>query len=188
MRFLTILCIAALGAATSSAAAQDANAEIRFGASFEGVELDENLALLPTTVPLDRLHKLSFEVLFGSPDLELFEWIGAPRPVVGATISTTGDDSWVKAALSWEWHIADTPIFVGGQLGATVHDGHLFDAPPGRRNFGCRTLLYGQATLGADIAENLTASLNFEHGSHAWTCGETNAGFNSVGFRLGYKF
>lgn len=171
------------------AAAQDSLvSEIRGGISFEGVELDEQLLLLPTTIPLERPHKLSVELYVGSPDLDLFKWIGAPRPVVGATISTTGLESWAKAGLSWHVPVFDTPFFIEGLLGAAIHDGYLFDAPPGRRNFGCRTLLYEQVTIGANITESMTASVNFEHGSHAWLCGPTNAGFNSVGFRLGYKF
>jgi lipid A 3-O-deacylase len=173
----------------SEATAQDSFvSEVRGGISFEGVELDEDLLLLPTTIPLDRPHKLSFELLFGSPDMELFKWIGAPRPVIGATISLTGRESWASAGLSWHIPVFDTPIFVEGTLGAAVHDGYLVDAPPGQKNFGCRTLIYEQVTIGANISETMTASVNFEHGSHAWLCGQTNDGFNSVGFRLGYKF
>lgn len=162
--------------------------EIRGGISFEGVELDENLLLLPTTIPLDRPHKLSLELLFGSPDNDLFKWIGAPQPAIVTTISLTGLESWAAAGLSWNIPVLETPFFVEGMLGAAVHNGHLFDAPPGEKNFGCRTVFYGQATIGAKISETMTASINFEHGSHAWLCGQTNDGFNSVGFRLGYKF
>jgi hypothetical protein len=185
-KFLLAIGMALL--ATPGLAQSDILSEVRVGASFEGVELDENMLMLPTTVPLDRLHKASFEVLFRSPDIDAFAWIGSPKPVIGATLSLSGEDSWAKAGLSWEVPIGDSPVFVGAQLGATIHDGHLFDAPEGRRNYGCRTLFYGQATIGFHVTEQVTASLNFEHGSHAWTCGQTNSGFNSVGFKLGYKF
>jgi hypothetical protein len=174
--------------ASGAAAQESIVSEVRGGISFEGVELDEELLLLPTTIPLDRPHKLSFELLFRSPEIDAFKWIGAPRPAIVTTISLTGLESWAAAGLSWHVPVFETPFFVEGMLGAAIHDGHLFDAPPGEKNFGCRTVLYGQATIGANISESMTASLNFEHGSHAWLCGQTNDGFNSVGFRLGYKF
>lgn len=189
MNILKSLLVAALALWANAASAQDSFvSEIRGGFSFEGVELDEELLLLPTTVPLDRLHKVSFELLFRSPELDVFKWIWAPRPVIGATISLTGRESWAHAGLSWHVPVFETPFFVEGTLGGAIHDGRLYNAPPGQKNFGCRAIFYGQATLGANIAENLTATLNFEHGSHAWTCGQTNDGFNAVGFRLGYKF
>lgn len=189
MNSLRCAAVAALVLLAPPAAAQDSIlSEVRAGFSFEGVELDEQFLLLPTTIPLDRPHKLSFELLFRSPEIDAFKWIGAPRPVIGATISTTGLESWASAGLSWHIPVFETPLFVEGTLGVAVHDGYLVDAPAGRRNFGCRGLLYEQVTLGANLSETMTASVNFEHGSHAWLCGQTNDGFNSVGFRLGYKF
>lgn len=189
MRLSSALSLAGLAVLASPALGQsDIVSELRVGAAFEGVELNPAFPLLPESVPLDRLHKVSFEVLFRSPEVDAFAWLGSPRPSVGATISLSGEDSWAKAGLSWQWQLGETPLFVGAELGGAIHNGYLHDAPEGRRNFGCRTLFYGQATIGADIADKVTASLNFEHGSHAWTCGPVNSGFNAVGFRLGYRF
>lgn len=161
--------------------------ELRFGASFEGVELNEDILILPGVVPLDRLHKLSVEAIFGGVDLNVLNLYGDFRPVVGGTVSLTGEDSWVWGGVQWHAPIID-PVWFEFTTGLTVHNGYIENAPPGRRAYGCRGLLYLAGAFGVDLTENLSASINLEHGSHAKTCGPTNPGFNAVGFKLGYKF
>ncbi len=161
--------------------------ELRVGAAFEGVELNESVLILPGVVPLDRLHKLSVEAVFGGVDLNVLNLYGDFRPVAGGTFSLSGEDSWLWGGLNWHAPIID-PLWFEFTAGATVHNGYLDNAPPGRRAYGCRALLYLSGTFGIDLTENLTASVNLEHGSHAKTCGATNPGFNAVGFKLGYKF
>lgn len=161
--------------------------ELRVGAAFEGVELNESVLILPGVVPLDRLHKLSVEAVFGGVDLNVLNLYGDFRPVAGGTFSLSGEDSWLWGGLNWHAPIID-PVWFEFTAGATVHNGYLDNAPPGRRAYGCRALLYLSGTFGVDLTENLTASVNLEHGSHAKTCGATNPGFNAVGFKLGYKF
>ena len=161
--------------------------ELRVGATFEGVELNETVLILPGVVPLDRLHKLSVEAIFGGVDLNVLRLMGEFRPVVGGTVSLSGDDSWLWAGINWHTPIID-PVWFEFTLGGTVHNGYLENPPPGRDAYGCRALLYLSGTFGVDLTENLTASVNLEHGSHAKVCGATNPGFNAVGFKLGYKF
>ena len=161
--------------------------ELRVGASFEGVELNESVLFLPGVVPLDRLHKLSVEAVFGGVDLNVLNLYGDLRPVVGGTFSLSGEDSWLWGGVNWHVQALD-PLWFEFTAGATVHNGYLENAPAGRRAYGCRALIYLSGAFGIDLTENLTASVNLEHGSHASTCGATNPGFNTVGFKLGYKF
>lgn len=163
--------------------------EFRVGASFEGVVLDDR-TYIPTTIPLDRLQKLSFEALFRTPFPDVFQWVGSPKPTVGATVSLVGGTSWAFAGLTWQIPVFETPLFVEGTVGATIHDGalHAADVPPGTPVYGCRVLLYTNLAIGWDIGDNWTASVNFEHGSHGRLCGTDNNGFNTVGFKVGYKF
>jgi hypothetical protein len=161
--------------------------EFRFGAAFEGVELNETVLLLPGVVPLDRLHKLSFEAVFGGIDLNVFKWAGNLYPTVGGTISLTGEDSWLYAGVTWHVPLLD-PLYFEFGLGGAVHNGHLSDAPDGRHNFGCRALIFAQGAFGVNLGDNWTATVNLEHGSHATLCGTNNQGFNSVGAKLGYRF
>ncbi len=161
--------------------------ELRVGASFEGVELNETVLILPGVVPLDRLHKLSVEAIFGGVDLNVLNLYGDFRPVVGGTLSLSGEDSWLYAGVNWHAPIID-PVWFEFTAGATIHNGYLDNAPDGRRAYGCRGLLYLSGAFGVDLTENLSASINLEHGSHAKVCGANNPGFNAVGFKLGYKF
>lgn len=161
--------------------------ELRFGGAFEGVELNETVLILPGVVPLDRLHKFTVEAVFGGIDLNVFKWAGSLYPTVGGTISLTGDDSWLYAGVTWQLPILDNFYFEYG-MGAAIHNGYLHDAPAGRRNYGCRALIFAQGAFGVNLGDNWTATINLEHGSHATLCGGDNQGFNSVGIKLGYKF
>lgn len=161
--------------------------ELRIGASFEGVHLNETVLILPGVVPLDRLHKLSVEAIFGGVDLNVLNLWGEFRPVVGGTASFAGGDSWIWAGVNWHTPIID-PVWFEFTFGGTVHNGYLDNPPPGRDAYGCRALIYASGALGVNLTENLTASVNLEHGSHGKACGPVNPGFNTVGFKLGYKF
>ena len=158
--------------------------EFRVGASFEGVDLDPAFYYLPTVVPLDRLHKLSFEVLFRTPYLDVFQWIGSPKPTIGGALSLTGDTSWIFAGLTWQVPVFETPLFLEGTVGATLHNGALHDAPEGERVYGCRALLYVRGGVGVNLGEDWTASAYLEHGSHGRTCGYDKDGFHSVGVQV----
>ena len=86
--------------------------ELRVGAAFEGVELNETVLILPGVVPLDRLHKLSVEAVFGGVDLNVLNLYGDFRPVAGGTFSLSGEDSWLWGGLNWHAPIID-PVWFG---------------------------------------------------------------------------
>lgn len=160
--------------------------ELRIGLHFHEV----HYAALPFLVQewqLNQLEDVSFDVLFTSPDLDAFRWIGAPRPEIGATINLDGQDSMAHAGLTWQLPIFDTPIYLEGTFGAAIHNGHLTDAPAGRKNFGCRVNFYERFGIGANLTENATATLTYEHTSNNGWC-EANDGLSNFGLRVGWKF
>lgn len=160
--------------------------ELRFGLHAH----DVHHAALPFQVgewQLDEIEDVSFDVLFTSPDLEAFRWIGSPRPEVGTTLNLDGQDSLVHANLTWQLPIFDTPFYLEAGLGAAFHDGALTGAEPGRKNFGCRVNFYERWGAGMNISDNATATLTYEHTSNNGWC-DANDGLSNVGLRLGWKF
>ncbi len=130
---------------------------------------------------------LSLDVLFPSPDLDLFEWLGSPRPELGATLNFAGEESLVRAALVWQFGLFETPFYVEGALGGAVHNGYLNDAPEGSPNLGCRANFYERIGVGMHVGDNATATLTYEHMSNANLC-PNNGGISNLGLRLGWKF
>ena len=160
--------------------------ELRIGLNAH----DVHHAALPFLVgewDTSRVEDVSFDVLFTSPDIDAFRWIGAPRPEIGATLSLAGRDSLVHANLTWQLPVFDTPFYLEAALGAAIHDGALTGAEPGRKNFGCRVNFYERWGVGAHLSENATATLTYEHTSNNDWC-EANEGLSNVGLRLGWKF
>jgi lipid A 3-O-deacylase len=160
--------------------------ELRFGIHAHAV----HNAMLPFLVnewDTSRVEDVSFDVLFKSPDIEAFRWIGSPRPEVGATISLGGRDSIAHAGLTWQLPIFDTPVYLEGTFGAAIHNGYLTGAPVGRANFGCRVNFYERFGVGMNIGDNATATLTYEHTSNNAWC-EQNDGLSNFGLRVGWKF
>ncbi|MBE7732728.1 acyloxyacyl hydrolase [Devosia faecipullorum] len=160
--------------------------ELRFGLHAH----DVHHAALPFLVnqwDTSRVEDVSFDVLFTSPDLDAFRWIGAPRPEIGATINFAGRDSLVHANLTWQLPVFDTPFYLEAGLGAAIHDGALTGAAPGAKNFGCRVNFYERWGVGAHLSENATATLTYEHTSNNGWCA-ANDGLSNFGLRLGWKF
>ncbi|WDR04452.1 acyloxyacyl hydrolase [Devosia rhodophyticola] len=147
-------------------------------------------ALLPSDIQnfdLGHVNDLSFDVLFVSPDVDVFRWIGSPRPEIGTTINFAGQDSIAHLSLTWQLPLFDTPLFLEGSFGAAAHNGYLTGAPAGRKNFGCRVNFYERYGLGWNISDKVTASLQYEHTSN-WELCSANAGLSNVGVRFGHKF
>lgn len=160
--------------------------ELRIGLNAH----DVHHAALPFLVgewDTSRVEDVSFDVLFTSPDIDAFRWIGAPRPEIGATLNLAGRDSLVHANLTWQLPVFDTPFYLEAGLGAAIHDGALTGAEPGRKNFGCRVNFYERWGVGAHLGENATATVTYEHTSNNDWC-EANDGLSNVGLRLGWKF
>ncbi|WP_338721319.1 acyloxyacyl hydrolase [Devosia sp. XK-2] len=160
--------------------------ELRFGLHAH----DVHHAALPFLVQdwdLSRVEDISFDVLFTSPDADIFRWIGSPRPEVGTTISLGGRDSLVHANLTWQLPVFDTPVYLEAGLGAAIHDGALTGAAPGRQNFGCRINFYERWGVGLNVSETATATLTYEHTSNNDWCA-ANDGLSNFGLRFGWKF
>ena len=139
------------------------------------------------TYDFSDVSDVSFDVLFTSPDMDAFSWLGSPRPELGATINFNGGESLAHAALVWQLPILDSQFYLEGALGAAIHSGHLDDAPPGERNLGCRVNFYERFGAGMNVTENVTATLTYDHTSNADLC-EFNDGFSNIGVRIGWKF
>ncbi len=160
--------------------------ELRIGLSAH----DVHHAALPFLVNewrLDQIEDITFDVLFTSPDLDAFRWIGSPRPEIGATINLDGQDSIAHAGLTWQLPVFDTPLYLEGTFGAAIHDGYLTGAPAGRKNFGCRVNFYERFGVGMNLSDNATATLTYEHTSNNGWC-SANDGLSNFGLRLGWKF
>src|SRR2546430_16083745 len=107
--------------ATGVNAADFGLSEIRGGAMVHGVELGgSGVPDFFDSIHLDRLEDVNFEALFRSPQLGVFQWMGAPRPALGATISAKGYESFVHGGLDWHWQFGQSPFFAELGLGVSV--------------------------------------------------------------------
>jgi len=162
--------------------------EVRIGVLAHDVDY----AALPFRVgdwKLDQIEDVSFDVLFTSPDVDVFRWIGAPRPDLGVTLNLDGQDSLAHLGLTWQLPLFQTPLYLEGTFGGAIHNGYLTNSPDTSRraNFGCRVNFYQRYGVGAHINETLTATLTYEHTSNNGFCDE-NQGLSNFGVRLGWKF
>ena len=182
---------AALLASFSPAWAQDAVAqfgisELRAGVMFHDV-YGGFLPFDTSAYNFGNLEDVSFDVLFTSPDIDAFRWIGAPRPNLGATLNLAGKESLAHLGLTWQLPLFDTPLYLEGTLGAAIHNGALTGATPPMRNLGCRVNFYESVGVGANLGDNFTATLLYEHTSNADLC-DANAGLSNFGLKVGYRF
>ncbi len=160
--------------------------ELRFGIHAHDVDY----AALPFRVSewdLSQIEDVSFDVLFVSPDLDAFRWIGSPRPEVGFTVNLDGQESMGHLALTWQLPVFDTPIYLEGSLGAAATTGYRTGAPEGFKNMGCPINFYERFGIGTHIGENATATLTYEHTSNNDWC-DANDGLSNFGLRVGWKF
>jgi hypothetical protein len=188
--------LAALTLGVPSALAQNMMAPQPFAGVVDELRIgiqahDVSYAALPFKLPYDlsQIEDLSFDILFTSPDLDAFRWIGAPRPDLGVTINLDGQDSLAHLGLTWHLPVFDTPFYVEGTFGGAIHNGYLTNSPdPERRaNFGCRVNFYERYGVGANLSDTMTATLTYEHTSNNGWC-DANQGLSNFGVRLGWKF
>lgn len=161
--------------------------EVRGGLFFHSVDHappGSFLGFIDTT----RLQDVNVELLWRPFDLGDWNWIGQIRPHVGATVNFGGFESQVYAGLSWTHFIFDTPLFIEGTFGGTVHNGALSGATWPARNLGCQVLFRESASIGYQITEQANIMLTVDHASHAGLCGPTNTGLTNLGVRVGWKF
>jgi len=118
--------------------------------------------------------------------------IGAPRPIIGMSINTSGDTNQIYAGFSWQWEdvIIDN-LFMGFSLGFSLHDGALTrfdpeDADQGKE-FGLRLLFRESVEIGYRITPQHSVSLMLDHISNA-NIADANEGLDGLGIRYGYRF
>ena len=160
--------------------------ELRIGIQAHDVDY----AALPFRVNewnVSRIEDLSFDVLFTSPDVDVFRWTGSPRPEVGATVNFAGKDSIAHLGLTWQLPVFETPFYLEGSLGGAINNGYLTGAPDDRKDFGCRVNFYQRYGVGAHLSENVTATITYEHTSNNDWC-QANEGLSNFGLRVGWKF
>lgn len=176
----------AVGAIAGPAQAQDFGLdELRAGVFYHSAYT----GFLPTgdNWDLSRLEDIKFAALFTSPEIAAFEWIGSPRPEIGATISLNGRENLVHANLNWQIPVFDTPLYLELGFGAAITDGALSGATKPARNFGCALNFYEAGGIGAYVTEDVTVTLRYEHMSNLGLCSH-NDGLSNLGVMVGVKF
>lgn len=133
------------------------------------------------------------EALFDSP--RFLSVLGAPRPLIGATIATDSDaTSQVYAGLEWKVGLGRR-WFVAASGGGAVHNGETdrYDpvADADRVNHtvfhGCRALFRIAGDVGYRLTDRISASFHWNHISNGGLCGE-NEGLDQIGGRIGLSF
>jgi lipid A 3-O-deacylase len=138
---------------------------------------------------LTRIQDANVELLFHSPDNDVFRSLGSPRPTVGATLNFGGLESMAYAGLTWHANLFDSPVFIEGQFGgAALFNADLHGAVYPRRSVGCNVMFHEAVSLGYDITPQANVMFTVEHASHAYLCGDDNRGLTNMGVRLGMKF
>jgi lipid A 3-O-deacylase len=180
----SLLACLALGWTCTSAHAQDAGLEVRVGPALHGLEF--NLPSLVNPFHTGRIEDVAVELIYTPPaDLS---FLGSPRLALGGTFSLRGLEHMVHANLNWHVPVLDTAVYLEGGLGAAYVTGYLHNPPAGYRRLGCHQMFYFQTAVGVELPQNWTATLAWEHSSHAWLCGPDNESLNSLSLKVGHKF
>jgi hypothetical protein len=195
MKLLGVLAVAILGVLDIGPAwaanSGPALSELRAGAMIDDVELHTGPAWIIPVVPsinAGNLDTASFDALFNSPQIGVFEWMGAPRPVVGVDLNFR-HESMVHAALNWHVDVPKSRLFLEGELGGALTNAAQRDATPPFRNVGCNALFYWSINLGYRIDDHWDVMATEQHASQGGLCGDhVNQGLNYDGIRIGYRF
>ena len=124
---------------------------------------------------------INAEVLAPSPSF--LEWLGAPRPYIGADVGLASDPiHFFYTGLNWE-----TQIVKGFYLGFSAGGALATDSEVGPRDLGSNLLFHLQASAGIDITETATLQIYMNHYSNAQLA-NSNDGIESAGVRLGFRF
>ena len=133
----------------------------------------------------------NFELMFNSPNI--LKKIGAPKPILGLTQTSTGGSSLYYGGITWDANITKN-WFVAGTTGIAYTNG-LTKLPKGqvptgdkKIQFGSKWLHRGAIELGWNFYGNDTISLMFSHVSHGSMLDDKNHGMDEFGIRYGYRF
>ncbi len=131
------------------------------------------------------------EVLFVSPSF--LDVIGAPRPILGGWVNTSGNTDAAYFGLTWGLPIVKSifgtadALTIYGTLGGALQDGYEDSAPPGRKRLGSPVLFRESVELGYQITPIYSISVMVDHISNA-NLASHNAGITNIGGRVGVKF
>ena len=133
----------------------------------------------------------NFELMFNSPNF--LRKVGAPKPVLGLTQTSTGGSSLYYGGITWDWNMSEN-WFLTGSTGIAYTNG-LTKLPKGqvptgdkKVQFGSKWLHRGAIELGWNFYGNDTISLMFSHVSHGSMLDDKNHGMDEFGIRYGYRF
>ena len=136
----------------------------------------------------------NFELMFNSPNF--LRKVGAPKPVLGLTQTSTGGSSLYYGGITWDWNMSQN-LFLTGTTGIAYTNGltkvckgcdSQLDGKDKKIQFGSKWLHRGAIELGWNFYGNDTISLMFSHVSHASMLDEKNHGMDEFGIRYGYRF
>lgn len=186
--------ILAAWAAVMPVAAQELDIieEVRIGGTLSDLGLNplfDSVYVLPDldTFDIAKLDSLQFDVMFRSPDVGAFYWLGSLRPAIGGVVNLRGRESLLHAGLNWHLPLGET-FYLEAEGGLAIHNGALRGAVPPLRNLGCPVLFHWSYGVGANIDENWTVTANFQHVSNVVFGCIPNEGLNHFGISVGYKF
>jgi lipid A 3-O-deacylase len=182
MRSILHLLLLVVGCAPSQA--QDLGVELRAGPALHSLEF--NLPSLVNPFHTGRVEDIAVELIY-TPSVDL-SLLGSPRLALGGTFSLRGMEHMVHANLNWHVPVFNTAVYLEGGLGASYVTGYLHSPPAGYRRLGCHPMFYFQTAAGVDLPEGWTATLAWEHSSHAWLCGPDNESLNSLSLKVGHRF
>jgi lipid A 3-O-deacylase len=134
---------------------------------------------------------VNVEVLF--TPFPFLDFLGSPRPHIGADINTSGNTSDGYFGLTWGIMLiqslfgAGDGVFINGSLGGAVHDGYINSGPLNRKLLGSRILFRESAELGYQLTPGINVSALLDHMSNA-NLGRHNMGITSAGARFGFQF
>lgn len=158
--------------------------EVRMGVLAHYIDMPGPHGEIPN---LTSLQDIGVDLLFKTPDLDLFRWIGSPRPNLGGTLNLSGNESMVHLGLTWHADLFDGPVFVEGTFGGALQNGSLDWNAQGEHGTGCPALFYESVGLGTRFNDTVSMVFTVEHASNAGLC-FANAGITSAGLKLGFKF
>jgi hypothetical protein len=125
------------------------------------------------------------ELLFPSPDF--LYWLGSPRPHIGVDIATRSHAiDFAYGGLTWDTYFTQR-LFTTESLGIAITSASNLHDPTDYKPMGCRILFHLGAGIGYDITKDISLQLYADHFSNAKLC-KPDAGAESAGFRIGYRF
>ena len=146
----------------------------------------------------------NWEIQFNGPDRKLWQWVGAPFPMVGLTPNFNGDTSVFYGGLTYEVGLSNRflddltrnltkRLFVAGSVSLALHDGPLHKDKLDCEHhsdcgFGYRVLPRLAGEIGINFWQNHGLSLFYDHMSHKGVLPGENEGIDHIGIRYHYRF